>query len=404
MIIKNVESLRVVFLGIQHAFTMFASVILVPKLLGIDVSVAIFMAGSETLIFHLLTKGKVPVFLGSSFEFLPPLLAASSIYGMEYALGGIVICGAVYAIVALMAFLFGTEKIIRLFPPVITGSISIAVGLSLASHAIKLASANWVLAVIAFLIIVWINVNCKGFAKILSIVISISACYLVSILLTKTGYMQAVDFSAITESKWFGIPKFSFAKFNIGAALIILLYTICAIVDHIGDIVVTGAICKKDFTAEPGIHKTLLADGIATSISATLGGAPNATYSENIGVLALTQNYNPKALRIAAIIAIILGFIPKVSAVIASIPDGIIGGVSIILFGTISAMGVSQFIEHKVDFTNSKNVIIVATILILSLGGAVISVNLRSITFSVEGIGLSAIVGVILNLILSKRN
>lgn len=404
MIIKNVESLRVVFLGIQHAFTMFASVILVPKLLGIDVSVAIFMAGSETLIFHLLTKGKVPVFLGSSFEFLPPLLAASSIYGMEYALGGIVICGAVYAIVALMAFLFGTEKIIRLFPPVITGSISIAVGLSLASHAIKLASANWVLAVIAFLIIVWINVNCKGFAKILSIVISISACYLVSILLTKTGYMQAVDFSAITESKWFGIPKFSFAKFNIGAALIILPYTICAIVDHIGDIVVTGAICKKDFTAEPGIHKTLLADGIATSISATLVGPPNATYSENIGVLALTQNYNPKALRIAAIIAIILGFIPKVSAVIASIPDGIIGGVSIILFGTISAMGVSQFIEHKVDFTNSKNVIIVATILILSLGGAVISVNLRSITFSVEGIGLSAIVGVILNLILSKRN
>lgn len=404
MIIKNVESLRVVFLGIQHAFTMFASVILVPKLLGIDVSVAIFMAGSETLIFHLLTKGKVPVFLGSSFEFLPPLLAASSIYGMEYALGGIVICGAVYAIVALMAFLFGTEKIIRLFPPVITGSISIAVGLSLASHAIKLASANWVLAVIAFLIIVWINVNCKGFAKILSIVISISACYLVSILLTKTGYMQAVDFSAITESKWFGIPKFSFAKFNIGAALIILPYTICAIIDHIGDIVVTGAICKKDFTAEPGIHKTLLADGIATSISATLGGPPNATYSENIGVLALTQNYNPKALRIAAIIAIILGFIPKVSAVIASIPDGIIGGVSIILFGTISAMGVSQFIEHKVDFTNSKNVIIVATILILSLGGAVISVNLRSITFSVEGIGLSAIVGVILNLILSKRN
>ena len=404
MIIKNVESLRVVFLGIQHAFTMFASVILVPKLLGIDVSVAIFMAGSETLIFHLLTKGKVPVFLGSSFEFLPPLLAASSIYGMEYALGGIVICGAVYAIVALMAFLFGTEKIIRLFPPVITGSISIAVGLSLASHAIKLASANWVLAVIAFLIIVWINVNCKGFAKILSIVISISACYLVSILLTKTGYMQAVDFSAITESKWFGIPKFSFAKFNIGVALIILPYTICAIVDHIGDIVVTGAICKKDFTAEPGIHKTLLADGIATSISATLGGPPNATYSENIGVLALTQNYNPKALRIAAIIAIILGFIPKVSAVIASIPDGIIGGVSIILFGTISAMGVSQFIEHKVDFTNSKNVIIVATILILSLGGAVISVNLRSITFSVEGIGLSAIVGVILNLILSKRN
>ena len=404
MIIKNVESLRVVFLGIQHAFTMFASVILVPKLLGIDVSVAIFMAGSETLIFHLLTKGKVPVFLGSSFEFLPPLLAASSIYGMEYALGGIVICGAVYAIVALMAFLFGTEKIIRLFPPVITGSISIAVGLSLGSHAIKLASANWVLAVIAFLIIVWINVNCKGFAKILSIVISISACYLVSILLTKTGYMQAVDFSAITESKWFGIPKFSFAKFNIGAALIILPYTICAIIDHIGDIVVTGAICKKDFTAEPGIHKTLLADGIATSISATLGGPPNATYSENIGVLALTQNYNPKALRIAAIIAIILGFIPKVSAVIASIPDGIIGGVSIILFGTISAMGVSQFIEHKVDFTNSKNVIIVATILILSLGGAVISVNLRSITFTVEGIGLSAIVGVILNLILSKRN
>lgn len=306
------ESLRTIILGLQHAFTMFASVVLVPKLLGIDISVAIFMAGVETLVFHLLTKGKVPVFLGSSFEFLPPLLAASSIYGVDYALGGIVICGMVYAVVALIAYLFGTDKIISLFPPVVTGSISMAVGLSLASHAIGLASANWILAIITFLIVAWINVKCKGLIKISSIVISIGICYLVSILLTMTGYAKVVDISAIKEAAWFGIPQFSFAKFNVGATLIILPYTICAVVDHIGDIVVTGAICKKDFTVNPGIHRTLLGDGIAASISAFFGGPPNATYSENIGVLALTQNYNPKSLRIAAIIAIILGFLKTI--------------------------------------------------------------------------------------------
>lgn len=403
MKIKNNESLQILFLGVQHAFTMFASVVLVPKLLGIDVSVAIFMAGIETLIFHLVTKGKVPVFLGSSFEFLPPLLVASSIYGMDYALGGIVICGVVYATGALIVYLFGSEKIIKLFPPAVTGSISIAVGLSLSSHAIKLASANWVLAVLSFLILIWINVSCKGFTKIFSIVISIGVCYIVSIILTQFGYVQYVDFNLMSDAAWFGMPKFTLAKFNIGATLIILPYTICAIVDHIGDIVVTGAICKTDFTKEPGIHRTLLGDGIAASISACFGGPPNATYSENIGVLALTKNYNPKTLRIAAIIAILLGFIPKVSAFIASIPEGIIGGVSIILFGTISAMGVNQFIENKVDFTKTKNVVIVATMLILSLGGTKFSFDFKSITFAIEGIGLAAIMGIILNLILPEN-
>lgn len=398
------ETMRMIILGLQHTFTMFGSVVLVPKMLGLDISVAIFMAGLETIIFHAITKKKVPVFLGSSFEFIPPLVAASAIYGMEYALGGIVVCSIVYWLAAILIYYLGTEKIVRVFPPIITGSISIAVGLSLASHAISLASSGWIMAIFTFMLVALINVCCKGFTKLLSIVIGIAASYTVAILVTTLGIAPMVDFTLIEEAAWIGIPKFTLAKFNFGATMIILPYTICAIVDHIGDIVVAGAICKQDFTNDPGIHRTLIGDGVAASISALFGGPPNATYSENIGVLALTKNYNPKTLRIAAVFAMVLGFVPKVSAFIATIPDCIIGGVSIILFGTISAMGVNQFVENKVDFSSSRNVIIVATILILSIGGAEISFGFGEINFSLEGIGLAAVVGIALNIILPTKS
>lgn len=398
------EVIRTIILGLQHTFTMFGSVVLVPKMLGLDISVAIFMAGLETIIFHIITKKKVPIFLGSSFEFIPPLVAASALYGMEYALGGIVVCGIVYFLAALLIYYLGTEKIVRIFPPIITGSISIAVGLSLASHAISLASSYWIMAIFTFLLIALINVCCKGLTKLLSIVIGIAVSYTVAIFATTVGIAPMVDFSLIEEAAWLGVPKFTLAKFNLGATMIVLPYTICAIVDHIGDILVTGAICKQDFCNDPGIHRTLIGDGVAASVSALFGGPPNATYSENIGVLALTRNYNPKTVRIAAIFAIVLGFIPKLSAVIASIPDCIIGGVSIVLFGTISAMGINQFVENKVDFSSSRNVIIVAAILILSIGSATISFSFGDINFSLEGIGLAAVVGIILNIILPVKS
>ena len=393
---------RDLLMGLQHAFAMFGSVILVPKLLGLDISVAIFMAGLETLIFHFFTKKKVPVFLGSSFEFIPALTAASMLYGMEYALGGIVISGVVYLIAALVVYFLGFEKIIRIFPPVITGSISIAVGLSLASYAIELASSNLFLAVFAFIIIAFINVCCKGYTKMVSIVIGLAISYIVATLITVTGVATLIDFTPVRETAWFGIPQFTFAKFNFGATMLILPYTICAVVDHFGDIIVAGVVCNKNFVKDPGLHSTLLGDGIAASISAMLGGPPNATYSENIGVLALTRNFNPKIIRIAAVFAILLGFIPKVSAFIMTIPDAIIGGVSIILFGVISSMGINQFVENKVDFTISRNIIIVAAILVLSIGGAAIDFSIGTVNFVIEGIGLAAIVGVLLNIILPR--
>lgn len=402
---KNLEQKIVwkdILMGLQHTFAMFASVILVPKLLGLNISVAIFMAGLETLIFHFFTRKKVPVFLGSSFEFIPALTAASMIYGMEYALGGIVICSAVYLIIALVVYLLGFEKIIKIFPPIITGSISISVGLALAPHAIELASSNYFLAVLTFVIIAFINVYCKGFTKMMSIVIGVAVSYIIAVFITVTGITPLVDFSPIRDAAWFGIPEFAFAKFSFGATMLILPYTICAVVDHIGDIIVAGVVCEKNFVKDPGLHRTLLGDGIAASVSAMLGGPPNATYSENIGVLALTRNFNPKIIRIAAVFAIILGFIPKISAFITTIPDAIIGGVSVMLFGIISSMGVNQFVENKVDFEISRNFIIVAVILVISIGGASIAFSVGTVDFVIEGIGLAAIVGVLLNIILPE--
>ncbi|MDT2824171.1 uracil-xanthine permease family protein [Vagococcus lutrae] len=394
--------LKDITLGLQHTFTMFGSVVLVPKLLGLDISVAIFMAGIETLIFHFFTKGRIPIFLGSSFELMPPIIAATALYGTEYALGGIVICSLVYIIGSMLVYHIGFKKIIAIFPPVITGSISIAVGLSLANHAISLSNENWFLATLTFLIVTLINIYCKGITKILSIFLGLSISYGLSIMLTIFTNYSLIDFSSLNQASWFGIPEFSIAKFNLESILLILPYTICSMVDHIGDIVVTGAIVKKDFVKNPGLHRTLLGDGIAMSISSLFGGPPNATYSENIGVLALTQNFNPKVIRIAAVFSIILSFVPKLSVLIMTIPNSIIGGVSIVLFGTISAMGINQFIEKKVDMTKPKNIILVTTIFILSLGGASLNISLFNMKFVIEGLGLASIVGIMLNLLFNS--
>lgn len=403
--IHKSEKIKSIILGLQHTLTMFGSVVLVPKLLGLNISVAIFMAGLETFIFHLLTKKKVPIFLGSSFEFIPPLIVASELYGMEYALGGIVICGIIYLVVAVLVYILGADKIINIFPPVITGSISIAVGLALSSYAVEMASSNWLLAVLTFMIISLINTCCKDFTKLLSITIGLAISYIVAIIISVIGVVPLVDFSLISEAEWFGFPQFTMAKFNFGATMLIMPYTICAIVDHIGDIVVASAICNENFVKDPGIHRTLLGDGLAASISAMFGGPPNATYSENIGVLALTRNFNPKTLRIAALFALLLGFVPKVSAFITAIPNGIFGGLSIVLFGTISSMGINQFIENKVDLKLPRNVIIVAGVLVLSIGGASISFHIGTVKFIIEGIGLASIVGILINIILpGKQN
>lgn len=388
---------RAILLGFQHAITMFASVILVPKLLGLDISVAILMAGVETLVFHFVTKNKIPIFLGSSFEFMPALMVASSAYGMDYARGGMVICCFVYLLFALLVYLVGTEKIIALFPPIVSGSISILVGLSLASYAIELASSCWVLAILAFFIAGGINIFGSRQLQSFSIIISLVVSFFAALILSNLGLLDVIDFADTNAAAWFGIPKFVLPKFSLNAALIILPYTLCGIVDHVGDVVVAGIICKKDYTTDPGVHRTLLGDGLAAMISSFFGGPPNATYSENIGLLALTNNYETLPLRIAAVIAIFMGFIPKISALIGAIPSAIIGGISIMLFGSISAMGIRQFSDNKVNFDSPANVIIVAAMLIIGLGGAKVSFSALGQDFMLEGIGLATVVGVLLN-------
>ena len=400
--LKPCTTMESVVMGLQHTVTMFASVILVPTLLGLDVSVAILMAGIETLIFHFVTKNEIPIFLGSSFEFMPALLAVSSIYGMDYARGGMVVCCFVYILFAAIVKMAGTDKILKMFPPVISGSISILVGLSLASYATELSANNWTLAIMSFSIVGAINIFGSGKSRNFSILISLFISYMIAVFFTLFGIIECVDFSGINSVGLIGVPRFQFPKYNLNSVLIILPYTLCGIVDHIGDIVVAGMICKKDFTSTPGVHRTLLGDGIAAMASSLLGGPPNATYSENIGLMAITKNYDTLPLRIAAIIAIALGFIPKVSAFIASIPSAVVGGVSILLFGTITVMGIRQFIDNRISFDTPDNVIIVSTMLIIGLGNAELKLSILGQSFSLEGIGLATIVGILLNVIINS--
>lgn len=399
MAIRDVSELgkpKMMILGMQHAFTMFGATVLVPIITGLDISVALFLAGIGTLIFHLITKGKVPAFLGSSFAFIAPILAVAETHGLEYARGGIVVAGLVYLILAALMQIFGTEKVIKFFPPVVTGPIIIVIGFKLAPVAIGMASADWLLAVIALVILTAVSIYAKGFLKIIPVIVALITTYIIAVILGK------VDFSAIGQANVVGLPAFSFAKFELGAVLTVAPIALATMVEHIGDVIAIGATVEEDFIEDPGLTRTLLGDGIATSISALFGGPANTTYSENIGVLALTRVYDPKVMRIAAVFAILLGLIPKVGAIISTIPGAIIGGISIVLFGMIAAIGARTLVENKVDYNKPRNLIITAVIGVLGLGGAVLPINIGSMCVSIEGMALGAIVGIILNIILPE--
>ncbi len=389
---------KTLVLGIQHTFTMFGATVLVPLLTGLDVSVALLMAGIGTLFFHLVTKGKLPVFLGSSFAFIAPIGAAAAAAGddIAYALGGIVIAGLIYIALAVIVYFVGAKRVISFFPPVVTGPIIMVIGLNLAGTAIDSASGNWWLALLAFAIVVFVNVFMKGFAKSLPVLIGLVASYVIALILTLAG-IPLIDFTPLQEAAWIGLPTFTIAKFSGEAIAIVAPVAICTMVEHIGDVISVGAIVKRDFINDPGLHRTLLGDGVATSISAMFGGPANTTYSENTGVLALTRQFNPMIMRIAACCAIVMGFVPKIGALINTIPGPIIGGISIVLFGMIAAVGVRTVVENQVDFQASRNLIIAAVILVLGIGGA-------NITFagniSIYGMALAAIVGIILNKLL----
>jgi len=383
-------------LGLQHAFTMFGATVLVPIITGLDVSVSLFLAGIGTLIFHLITKGKVPAFLGSSFAFIAPIMVVAESHGLAYARGGIVVAGLIYLILAGLMQIFGTENVIKFFPPVVTGPIIIVIGLKLAPVAVGMASENWWLALTAFVIVTSISVFAKGFLKVIPVIIGLIVTYIVAVVFGQ------VDFSAIQEAKWIGLPAFELAKFDLSAILTVAPIALATMVEHVGDVIAIGATVDKNFIKDPGLTRTLTGDGVATAISAMFGGPANTTYSENTGVLALTRVWDPIIMRIAAVFAILLGFIPKLGAMISTIPGAIIGGISIILFGMIASIGARTLVENKVDFNKSRNLIITATIVVLGLGGAVFPIEFGDFSVQIEGMALAAIAGIILNVVLPE--
>ena len=405
---------KMIILGVQHTFAMFGATVLVPLLTGLNVSTTLLCAGLGTLLFHLITKGKVPAFLGSSFAFLGGFaivapMAADGTPNTEmlpYACGGVVFAGLVYLVMSLLITVFGIGRIMRFFPPVVTGPIIIAIGLILAPSAITNCATNWLLAFVALGTVVVCNIWGKGMVKILPILLGVLVSYAVALV---TG---AVDFAAIGGAAWFGLPlhKEAMGLFAIDGspAFISALFTILPIalatmMEHIGDIAAISATTGKNYIRDPGLNKTLMGDGLATALAGLLGGPANTTYGENTGVLALTKIYDPLVIRIAAVFAIILSFCPKFEAVINTIPAGIIGGISFVLYGMISAIGVRNVVENQVDFTNSRNLIIAAVILVSALGfnsvGG-ISFAIAGVSINLSGLAVAAIAGILLNAIL----
>lgn len=421
-------------LSIQHLFAMFGATVLVPLLTGLNPSLALFSAGVGTLIFHCCTKFKVPVFLGSSFAFLAAVTAIIRPEGtvipenVPLVQGGIIFAGLVYLIFAYIAFIIGAEKIKKIFPPVVTGPVIVVIGINLAGTALSDATGNLSLAdgvtpaialnlgiaIFTLFVVILCSIFAHGFFKLVPILIGIAAGYILCIVLGALGIFH-MDYSAISAASWINIPFvtkdlngvtfMSVPKFSLGAILSIAPIACVTFMEHIGDITTNGTVVGKDFLKDPGLHRTLMGDGIATLFAGLLGGPANTTYSENTGVLATTKNYNPKLLRVTAVFAIILGLFGKVGAILQTIPGPVKGGVEIMLFGMIAAVGIRSLAESNLDFTHSRNLTIVGLILVFGLGLAQLgglNVNIGSVTLNISGLFIAVIIGVFMNLILPE--
>lgn len=429
--IKDAKTLgvpKMLVLGLQHMFAMFGATILVPILVngyfegeGLSVSVTLFFAGLGTLFFHLCSKFKVPAFLGSSFAFLGGFATVANLdsgkfAGMTmgekipYACGGIVIAGLVYLILALIIKLVGVQKVMRYLPPVVTGPIIICIGLSLAPSAVSNASTNWLLALIALVTIVVFNIWGKGMFRIIPILMGVVISYVCALIFNACGMTNAdgsaiLNFSNVAAASVIGLPKFFICKFDISAILVMAPIAIASMMEHIGDMSAISATCGENFLEDPGLARTLIGDGLATSLSGLFGGPANTTYGENTGVLELSKVHDPKVIRLAAIYAIVLSFIPKFAEVIGSMPASIIGGVSFILYGMISAIGVRNVVENQVDFTKSRNLVIAAVILVCGLGfSSGLTFNVGGTPVTLTGLALAAIFGILLNAILPGKD
>ena len=419
---------KMAILGLQHLFAMFGATILVPILVnsyfngeGLSIQVTLFFAGIGTILFHVLTKAKVPAFLGSSFAFLGGFQAVANLdsgkfadmsYGekLPYACGGIVIAGLLYLVLALIVKAVGVKKVMRFLPPVVTGPIIICIGLGLAPSAISNAATCWPLALIALAVVIIFNIWGKGMFKIIPILMAVVISYIVALIMNALGVTAAdgsplLNFAPIAVASFVGLPDFFIAKFDLTAILVMAPIAIASMMEHVGDISAISATTKRDLVGDPGLHRTLLGDGLATALAGLFGGPANTTYGENTGVLELSKVYDPKVVRLAAFYAIILSFIPKISQVIGTMPAAIIGGISFILYGMISAIGIRNIVENRVDFTNSRNLIIAASILVCGLGlGGGITFTVGSTTITLTALAIASIVGVVLNAILPGKD
>ena len=420
---------KMLILGLQHMFAMFGATILVPILVnsyfkgeGLSIQVTLFCAGAGTLLFHFFTKGKVPAFLGSSFAFLGGFATVANlntgIYKdmtmgekLPYACGGVVVAGLMYLILALVIRLVGVQKVMRFLPPVVTGPIIVCIGLSLAPSAINNAKTCWPLAIIALVTVIFFNVWGKGIFKIIPILMGVVISYICAVIFQEGFGMTAADgssiieFGAIAKASIISFQPFQICKFDLTAILVMAPIAIATMMEHIGDISAISATCGKDFINDPGLNRTLLGDGLATAFAGFIGGPANTTYGENTGVLELSKVHDPRVIRLAAIYAIVLSFFPKVSELIGTMPASIIGGISFILYGMISAIGVRNVVENHVDFTNTRNLIVAAVILVSGLGFSEgISFTIGTTHVTLTALALASIFGIILNAILPYKD
>lgn len=417
---KTLGTSKVILLGLQHMFAMFGATILVPMLTGLDVSTTLLFAGLGTLLFHLITKGKVPAFLGSSFAFLGGYAAVAPMVDgtpnkemLPYACFGVACAGLVYLVLAFLIKIFGAGKVMNFFPPIVTGPIIIAIGLTLSQSAIDNCSTDWLIAVVAIALVIICNIFGKGMVKIVPIIIGVVGSYLLAVILGR------VDFTAVSQASWVGFPihwqetVFSIlggdASVLISSVITIMPIALATIVEHIGDISAISSTVKKNFIKDPGLHRTLLGDGLATILASLFGAPANTTYGENTGVLTLTKVYDPLVIQIAAGFAVLFSFSPKIAAVIGCMPTATVGGVSLVLYGMISAIGVRNVVEAQVDFTKSRNVIIAALILVLSIGinysaAGAIAFTVGKLTISFSGLAVGSLVGILMNAILPGKD
>ena len=393
---STLSSLRKTIVGVQFLFVAFGSTVLVPLLVGLDPATALFTAGIGTFIFHMVTRGKVPIFLGSSFAFIAPIISASKQWGMPGTLAGIIGVALVYFVMSALIKWQGRRLLERLFPPVVIGPVIICIGLSLAPAAVNMAQENWILALVSLLTAILVLILGRGLIKLVPVVCGIIVGYIVA------WIMGLVDFSAVGSAPWFALPQsithFKLPQFAWEPFLFMIPVAIAPVIEHIGDVYVVGAVADKDFVKDPGLHRTMFGDGLACLAASIFGGPPVTTYSEVTGAMQITRITSPVVIRIAAGTAIVFSIIGKLSAILQSIPSAVLGGIMLLLFGSIASVGIQNLMNNKVNLDNTRNIIIVSVTLTLGIGGAIIPIG----TFSLSGIGLSALAGVILNLVIPK--